>query len=146
MGCSEGKVGDLPMTEWENWVNVLQSCNLLLMELWFYLMMLSLESKCDQFDNFRKGSLRIEEVGLDVWVGGFDSRGCSMVKLSDFLCPSICKPRSKGNPGLLNIFNELTGINCCKSWKRRIKFTRSQNFDQVGPVAEDFPNKILVLY
>ena len=84
------------------------------MELGFDLVMLCLKSKGDQLENFWKRGLRIQEVGLDVRVRGFNLRGVSMVKVSDFLGPSIHKPRRKGDPGLLNVSNQVTRIDCGK--------------------------------
>ena len=80
------------------------------MELGFDLVMLFLKCKGDQLDNFWKRGLRIQEVGLAVRVRGFNLRGVSMVKVSDFLGPRIHKPRCKGDPGLLKVSNEVARI------------------------------------
>ena len=88
--------------------------DLLLMELGFDLVMLCLKRKSDQLDNFWKRGLSIQEVCLDVRVRGFDPQGGSMVKVSDFLGPSIHKPRRKGDQGLLNVSNEVARMDCVK--------------------------------
>ena len=80
------------------------------MELGFDLVMLCLKRKSDQLDNFWKRGLRIQEVGLDVRVRGVNAQRGSMVKVCDFLGPSIHKPRRKGDPGLLNVSNEVARI------------------------------------
>ena len=84
------------------------------MELGFDLVMLCLKQKSDQLDNFWKRGLRIQEMCLDVRVRGFDVQRGLMVKVCDFLCPSIHKPRCKGDSGLLNISNEVARIDCGK--------------------------------
>ena len=92
----------------------MKDSDLLLMELGFDLVMLCLKSKGDQLENFWKRGLRIQEAGLDVRVRGFDAQRGSMVKVCDFLGPSIQKPRRKGDPGLLNVSNEVARIDCRK--------------------------------
>ena len=84
------------------------------MELGLDLVMLCLKSKGDHLDNFWKRGLRIKEVGLDVRVRGFNLLGGSMVKVSVYLGPSIHKLRRKGDPGLLNVRNEVSRIDCGK--------------------------------
>ena len=129
MGCSQSIVGDLSMTQWEKWVNVLQSSNLLFMEFGDDFVMLRFQSNGDHFDNSGKRWMRIEQMGFDVRVGWFDSGCGSMVKMSNRLSPSIGEPGHKWNPGLLNIFHKVSRINCWKSGKRWIKFAGCWNLD-----------------
>ena len=75
---------------------------------------------------------------LDVGMSRFNSRGCPVIKVSDFFCPGVNKTGSKRNPSFFNVFNELRIKHGDELLERRVKIGCVRNLEKSRPMMHDF--------